>query len=397
MKLLYVGKSVPGLSETFIRDEMRYFRTRGHSVHLICQKQLNADVAHLIENDFFDDVSVVGPKNRFQKLATKLYGGLRRLSGTAAVPGAQAMARHLNALDFVPDAMIAHFGPNVVLASHVKQDLKCKPPLIGFFHGYDISLHTRRHSHAEYVRHAGSIDRFIAISDHGHKALRSFGISQEKIKTIHLGVNQNVIPAPSKPKSSDALNILSVGRLVEKKGFDSLIDAFATLPAHILERAELTIIGNGPQREQLLRQAKNSGLGSKVHILGALSHSEVLQRIADASVFVLASRTSEAGDMEGIPVVLMEAMAAGTPVVATRHAGIPELIEDGVSGLLVPESEPRALAMAVSRMAEDFGTQTLIRAARERIQLHFNREIQNHVLENEILDLVANRPALSVS
>jgi len=390
VKLLYVGKSVPGPSETFVRDEMRYFRSHGHSVHLICQKPLKADDANLIDLDFFDDLWLTGPPNRFWKLAAKLDLEYRRLTGATAAHGARAMAQHINSLDFAPDAMIAHFGPNVLLASHVKRDLIHKPPLVGVFHGYDLSLHVRKRSSAEYLRHADDIDLFVAISDHGNRALQSFGIGHQKIKTIHLGVNQSAIPAPTTPKRPDRLSILSVGRLVEKKGFDALIDAFAMLPPPTLARSDLTIIGNGLQRKELLRLAENRGVSAKLHFLGALPHSDTLQRIANSSVFVLASRTSRDGDMEGIPVVLMEAMAAGSPVVATRHAGIPELIDDGVTGLLVPENDPQALAAALQRVTEDTeGTRTRVLAAREQIRLNFNREKQNRILEDEISALIS--------
>jgi colanic acid/amylovoran/stewartan biosynthesis glycosyltransferase WcaL/AmsK/CpsK len=390
VRLLYVAKSAPGLSETFIRDEMRFFRSRGHSVHLVCERPHKASEAALIGAEYVDALHLVSPPDGFRRLAWKAAAEVRKRFGNREAHGTLAMARRIEALGFRPDALIAHFGPNVLLASHVKRHLDRKPPLVGVFHGYDLSLHVRKHSSAEYLRHADNIDLFVAISEHGNRALRSFGIDHKKIKTIHLGVNQSAIPAPAKRNAPDSFSILSVGRLVEKKGFDTLIDAFAMLPPATLTRSDLTIIGNGPQYKQLLGLAENRGVSAKVHFLSALPHPETLQRIANSSVFVLASRTSKDGDMEGIPVVLMEAMATGSPVVATRHAGIPELIDDGVTGLLVPESDPKALAEALQRVADDSeSSRARILAAQQKIRLNFNREKQNRILEDEISTLVA--------
>lgn len=389
---------MPGLSETFIRDEMRHFRSRGHTVHLVCQKPLKSGTAPLVGNDFYDALWLTGPQGRVQKVTAKLDQTYRRVLGSPAAHGARAMARYINSLSTAPDAMIAHFGPNVVLAAHVKRALDHKVPLVGVFHGFDLSLHVRKHSSAAYLRHAADIDLFVAISAHGKRALQSFGIPDTKITSIHLGVNHHVIPAQAKATPTDGFRIVSVGRMVEKKGFDTLIDALAMLPPQVLARSSLTIIGDGPLRRQLHALAEERGVGTNVNFAGALPHQETLQQISDSSLFVLASRTSKEGDMEGIPVVLMEAMAASTPVVATKHAGIPELIDDGVSGLLVPENDPHALAAAIQRIVDDAeGTKTRIQTAQERVRRDFNRERQNRILEDEISALVAKQSASAMT
>ncbi len=395
VRLLYVSDNVPRLSETFVRDEMAFFRSRGHSVHLICRKNLKAAEARLIPGNFYDDLWIMNANNQFQRLIWKISLESLKPFGAAPTYVARAMASHLKALDFMPDALIAHFGPNVLLASYLKHRLREPIPLVGVFHGFDLSLNVKKNGFKDYVLNSGNIDLFVPISSHWNKKLRSFGIASEKIRTIHLGVNVDAAPKSPENRNRAKFTIVSVGRLIEKKGFDTLIDAFASLPEPLLERAELLIVGDGPLREALQHRAAAAKGRNSIRFLGALSHSEVLQHISGGSVFVLASRTSADGDMEGIPVVLMEAMAAGTPVISTDHSGIPELIEDGVSGLLVAEDNSAALAKAVQMVAEDpVGTVVRVRAARRQIEVGFNREIQNGLLEAELFKLVADPQAL---
>jgi colanic acid/amylovoran biosynthesis glycosyltransferase len=140
----------------------------------------------------------------------------------------------------------------------------------------------------------------------------------------------------------------------------------------------------------LLGDAAQTRLAAGRMLLGHQPDPSGHVATSGASVFVLASRTAAGGDMEGIPVVLMEAMAVGTPVIASRHSGIPELIEDEVTGLLVAENNPAELTEALRAVMEDaVAAEQRVRAARRQIEVWFNRPIQNSILETEILRLVA--------
>jgi glycosyltransferase involved in cell wall biosynthesis len=143
--------------------------------------------------------------------------------------------------------------------------------------------------------------------------------------------------------------ILAVGRLRAKKGLDTLIDACRLLHERGL-RVRCDIVGYGEEHDALAHRIENAGLGRHVRLVGKLAREQVLERYARATLFVQPSRITANGDRDGIPNVLLEAMAMGLPVVASRVSGIPEVVRDGVNGLLVQADAPLALADAIERV-----------------------------------------------
>ena len=153
--------------------------------------------------------------------------------------------------------------------------------------------------------------------------------------------------------TSAPMRVVSVGRLVPKKGFDVLIDSIALLRDRGVE-ISLEIAGeDGDAGPEVRQHVRDRGLDDLVSITGPLSQPALLDLYRDASVFALACRVDDDGDRDGIPNVLVEAMAAGLPVVSTAISGIPELVEDGRTGLLVPPEDPVALAEALHRLEKD--------------------------------------------
>jgi len=170
-------------------------------------------------------------------------------------------------------------------------------------------------------------------------------------------------------KAEDAVPlILSVGRMVPKKGMGDLISACRLLMTRGV-RFRCVIVGEGPLRGELESQIRELGLERLVTFLGAMAHDGLVSLYGQASVFALAPHITEDGDRDGIPNVLAEAMAAGIPVVSTSVSGIPELIEDGRTGVLVGPRDPEALADAVERLLRDPALrQKLVVAARRKIE-----------------------------
>jgi glycosyltransferase involved in cell wall biosynthesis len=166
--------------------------------------------------------------------------------------------------------------------------------------------------------------------------------------------------------------ILSVGRLVSKKGFKDLVDALALLEKKGL-RIRADVYGGGPLRQELEARAHRLGLEGRLTFHGARLQDEILAAYRRAAVFVLAPVVADDGDRDGIPNVLVEAMASGVPVVTTRISGIPELITDGIDGLLVNEHDAAALAGAIERVLLDseFAAR-LGRAGRRRVERDFD-------------------------
>jgi colanic acid/amylovoran biosynthesis glycosyltransferase len=172
------------------------------------------------------------------------------------------------------------------------------------------------------------------------------------------------------------IRIVTVGRLVEKKGVEDAIRAVADLPLSY----EFTVAGDGPLRPSLERIA--AGLGVNVRFIGALRQDEVADLLASANIFLAPSVTASDGDVEGIPVSIMEAMASGLPVVSTRHAAIPELLTDGRSGLLAAEHDVPRLTRHLMTLAGNPELRVRMGAAgRKTMVREFDIAILNAQLE----------------
>ena len=153
-------------------------------------------------------------------------------------------------------------------------------------------------------------------------------------------------PAPGRPR------LVSVGRCIEKKGFADLIDACALLRERGLD-FECTILGGGPLEAPLRARIAERSLQGIVSLPGPRPQEEVRRLLTEARIFVLACATEPDGGMDTLPTVIVEAMAAGLPVVSTRLAAVPEMVEHGVTGLLVGEKQPAALADALEILLRD--------------------------------------------
>lgn len=204
------------------------------------------------------------------------------------------------------------------------------------------------------------------------------------------------VTAPAAPAAAPAgsprgREIVSVGRLVEKKGLRVLIEAARLLAARGVD-FHCTLIGDGPLAGELQAQVAHSGVGAQVTLLGAQAQPVVLAAMRGAAVFAAPCVVAENGDRDGLPTVLLEAMALGTPCVSTRVAGIPELVVDGESGLCVPPDDPDALADALQRLLDDPALQQrLAAAARARVERDFdidrNTAVQRLLFERAVRGL----------
>ncbi len=185
----------------------------------------------------------------------------------------------------------------------------------------------------------------VTVSDFGVAYLREkFPDDAAKIHRVYNGIDLARFERATFADEPPA--IISVGRLIEKKGFADLIEACRLLAAQgTAFRAE--IIGEGPLQAELQTQIAAAGLTKSVVLTGPLPQPVVIRRLAQSAVFALPCVTESGGGMDNLPTVVMEAMAAGLPVVSTALAGVPEMVGEGVTGFLVPERDPGALAGAL--------------------------------------------------
>ena len=236
------------------------------------------------------------------------------------------------------DVIHAHYAVPQGLLGVLLKKIK-KRPLVVTLHGSDVTVLGRNPLTRPLVAYVlKEADRVITVSDYLRKEALRIGGSGEKVRVIHGGVSPGKRP---RKEAGDKNTVLFIGALVKQKGADVLVEAFKRVMEK--HKAELLIVGDGPERESLERLCR--GLGVAAEFSGYVEDTEEVLR--KSSVLVLPSRE------EGFGLVLLEAMAAGVPVVATRVGGIPEIIADGENGLLVDREDPEALAEAISRILAD--------------------------------------------
>jgi glycosyltransferase involved in cell wall biosynthesis len=278
-----------------------------------------------------------------------------------------SLASYLQAKNIL--ALLAEFGPTGARILPVTRDLGI--PLIVYFHGYDVFHQPTWNVHfPSYQKLFREADRIIVVSSFMRERLHQSGAPLEKL--IHLPAFVNLDLFPYRDRSAFPPRFISVGRFAETKSPHLTILAFKRV-VDAIPGATLVMAGKGGGGELFeacLILSKALGLDDKITFKGVLSHQEVAEEMSQARVFVQHSVTTpENQDMEGKPVAIMEAMAGGLAVIATRHSGIAELITNEVDGLLVDEFDIEAMVAAMIRAVKyDSLAGALGKAASERIR-----------------------------
>lgn len=235
-------------------------------------------------------------------------------------------------------------------------------------HGYDVG---RIEHEAVIRRNAQRLFRtargIFVPSAFLASRLIALGCPRDKITVSPYGVD----PDRLTPTSAEPMRLLAVGRLVDKKAPHLTLEAFARVTKRF-PAAHLDLVGDGPLMARCCRLVQDLGIAGQVVLHGARPHEEVMRLMSATSLFLQHSVTADSGDTEGLPVAILEAMSSAVPIVATRHAGIPDAVVDGETGLLVEEHDVAGMAEAMSALLTDRAcAQAMGKAGRRRVLKHY--------------------------
>lgn len=367
MKIAYLVNTYPRASHTFIRREVQALERMGHEVHRFAMRSERGsliDPADLAEDDRTEHVlqKGLGPVLRVglrwavahpAKLATAFAAAMRAgKRGAGQTPGTGGRLRQL--IYLIEAAYVAqrcdalgiqhlhaHFGTNSTAVA-----------MLAYLLGgprYSFTVHGPEEFDAplalgldEKIYHATFV---VAISSFGRSQLYRWAALPDwkKLHVVHCGIEPAKFTATSPPPNGGP-HLVAIGRLAEQKGFSLLIEALSlALPLH--PDLRLTLVGDGPMRPEIEALIDANGLTQNVTLAGWQDEAGVQAALATTQALILPSFA------EGLPMVVMEAMAAGRPVIATAIAGVPELVVATETGWVVPAGDPLALAEAIAALA----------------------------------------------
>jgi len=390
--IAFVLKGYPRLSETFIAQEIRALEARGLAILIVSLRRPTDPAVHPVHREI--RAPVVYLPEYLHEAPGRVLAAWRRLR---ASPGTRA-ARRVWLADLARDPSrnrVRRFGQALVLAAslppevvHLHAHFLHTPASVTRYAALMTGLPWTGSAHAKDIwttpewelREKLADCRWLVTCTAAGAARLQALAPAGRVGCLYHGLDlARFAPAPAaRPArdggdAADPVRLLSVGRLVAKKGYDDLLAALARLPAARAWR--LDQIGGGPLAEGLARRAEALGLAGRIIWHGAQPQEAVLAAYRAADLFVLASRIAADGDRDGLPNVLVEAQSQGLAVVATRVSAIPELVVEGATGRLVPPGDAAALAAALAALIADPAERARLGAAgAARVAAHFALE-----------------------
>ncbi|MGI3903467.1 MAG: glycosyltransferase family 4 protein [Janthinobacterium lividum] len=388
---VFVLKGYPRLSETFIAEEILGLERRGFDIRIVALRRPTDDRIHDVHREIAAPVAYL--PEYLHDAPLRVLAAWWRQRGT---PGYRTAKRRFFA-DLRRDPTrnrVRRFGQALVLAqempadaAHLHAHFIHTPASVASYASLLSGLPWTCSAHAKDIWTsaewdlAGKLeqarwtvtctragrDRLDALSPIGRPVrLNHHGLALDRFRPLLL-----LRPRRDGADPTDPVRLLAVGRAVAKKGFDLLVEALARLPAD--RHWRLTHIGGGPDLQVLKARAEDRGVADRIVWCGALDQAAVLQHYRDADLFVLPCRITEDGDRDGLPNVLVEAQSQGLAVLSTEVGGVPELIENGVNGRLVPADDSAALAAVLDELITDpDGRRAMGRAGQARVTRHFD-------------------------
>lgn len=395
MNVLYFLDWFPKLSQSFVLNEIYYLRRRGHDVAVFSINEPDERLTHeeydelTVPVGYADPPSVTGAV-RTVTVPSTFHPRILRSMAFPASPRTHLGSMYLagqcidfvESLDWTPDIVHTHFARgNKFGAVHV-----------GEYYGVPCTLTTHAYDlfsppNLKTVERLGNrVDRIVTISEYNRAYIRDDLAIDTPVEVIRAGIRPEKF-APS--GGTQPGRILTVSRLVEKKGVDYAIDAVGEA---VEDHPEITyhIVGTGEREPELRERIGDRGLEATVSLLGTVSDERLVSEFDEAAAFLLPCVVDEGGDRDGIPVVLMEAMAMRVPPITTTVSGIPELVEHRENGLVVDPRNTEALAAAIDELIGDERLRMALgETARETIEDRFDAETTTRRLEQMFESTVA--------
>jgi len=407
LKLLFVVPGFPRISETFVTDQIIGLHDLGHQIDVFTTCPGNLDDPGL-RQDLADAVGSLFLPPQTPRDAGLAWLPQRRWPNWFAPRTWQRLLRVLTHPEFrqlryplrrgapllsapTYDTIVCHFGPAGAMLQQMRAIGLIDAPLITIFHGYDLTNYLEDQPADVYQQLFAHGDLFLPISEHWRQRLEDLACPPERTRLQRLGTDLETFEhAVRCPQSGEELRLLSVARLVAKKGLEFGIRAVGHLTAAGTD-VQYDIVGDGPLRDELTALVTQLDLGDRVRFLGPRSHAEVARIMPQHHILLVPSVTDADGGMEGIPVVIMEAMATGLLVVASRHSGIPEIVQHQHNGLLATEGDDAELAARIADISQDAPRwQRLVITARDTVHQQYDLRRQNKELLRIIRELIAS-------
>lgn len=399
--ILITVSDFPKVTETFVLANALHYQKMGHPVSIFHLKPfrqgevIHSNAQSVIEKGFtfgwLGRESLAGlvwaarRPSKFCGILARIFGAFwkepkRLAAGLSIFPKSCAMAKWAQANDVAH--IHAEFAGYPATSAWIAAELT-GIPFSYSAHAHDIFL--TQNLLIEKARKARFVRVISAFNERFLSALNGF--PKDKLRVLRCGVTLGeTAPLPAFPDQSNPLKILFVGALLPRKGVDLLIRAIAGIPTGVAWT--LDVIGGGKELGKLQAMVAEHDL-KNVTFHGPKMSQEVHDAMRDAHLVVVPSRETSEGRSEGIPVVLMEALSLSRPVISTRLSGIPELVEDGVTGLLIDPDDCAGLTTAITRVAQNYSSAAALGAAgRARIQQDYDIQKTAEQLRQAIVEEV---------
>jgi colanic acid/amylovoran biosynthesis glycosyltransferase len=363
MRIAVVTDAFPSVSETFVTEQARGLVALGHDVTVFgyaedppgaLPPELAGRGRHRHHVPHSPVARVLGAVGSVLSVArTSPVRGWRFLRALLGARGDSPLGLALWGAPLLAerpfDVVICHFGWNAASGAALLPAMGPGTRLVAVLHGADLTSWVEDDGPERYALVFERAALLLPISDRWRALLLDWGAPPDRTAVHRVGIDLAAI-TPAVPEDRDEVRLLSIARLVEKKGIEFAIRAVAAVDD---PRIRYDVVGDGPLGPELEQLIAELGVGERVRLLGSKQSPEVAALLASSDVVLAPSVTAADGDQEGIPVAIMEAMAAELPVVTTYHSGIPELVAHGVTGLLVEERDVEGLASAIKELVAD--------------------------------------------